>query len=140
MYQLSVRRSENPRSNCTVVNLDYLSGNAVKEVAVMGDNKNTSLVGSKVVFKPAYGFSREKMLDKIERIEKPVEYTKAMSFSLTPSCHQFCQGYASLFPAAEKRNRFKYIIAGKEKIFLLTSNAVSELLLLDRTVRGKRLS
>lgn len=30
--------------------------------------------------------SREKMLDKIERIEKPVEYTKAMSFSLTPSC------------------------------------------------------
>lgn len=30
--------------------------------------------------------SREKMLDKMERIEKPVEYTKAMSFSLTPSC------------------------------------------------------
>ena len=30
--------------------------------------------------------SREKMLDKIERIEKPVEYTKTMSFSLTPSC------------------------------------------------------
>lgn len=30
--------------------------------------------------------SREKMLDKIERIEKPVEYEKTMSFSLTPSC------------------------------------------------------
>ncbi len=30
--------------------------------------------------------SREKMLDKIERIEKPMEYEKTMSFSLTPSC------------------------------------------------------
>lgn len=30
--------------------------------------------------------SREKMLNKIERIEKPMEYTKAMSFELTPSC------------------------------------------------------
>lgn len=29
--------------------------------------------------------SREKMLDKIDRLEKPVEYTKTMSFQLTPS-------------------------------------------------------
>ena len=29
--------------------------------------------------------SREKMLNKLERIEKPVEYEKAMSFTLTPS-------------------------------------------------------
>lgn len=30
--------------------------------------------------------SREKMLEKIDRIEKPLEYEKTMSFSLTPSC------------------------------------------------------
>lgn len=30
--------------------------------------------------------SREKMLNKIERIEKPVEYEKTMSFSLNPAC------------------------------------------------------
>lgn len=30
--------------------------------------------------------SREKMLNKIDRLEKPVEYEKTMSFELTPSC------------------------------------------------------
>ena len=43
-------------SNRAVVNLDYLGGNAVKEVAVVGDNKNTSLIGSQLFFQPADGF------------------------------------------------------------------------------------
>lgn len=79
--------------------------------------------------------SREKMLDKMERIDKPVEYEKAMSLSLTPSCVSgrdvlHVESFAKSFGDNHLFQEVTFDIRRGEKVAILGQNGTGKTTLL----------
>lgn len=79
--------------------------------------------------------SREKMLDKIERLEKPAEFEKTMSFSLTPSCISgndvlHVEGFAKSFGRNHLFQDVSFDIRRGERVAILGQNGTGKTTLL----------